>query len=380
MGLETVSDLLQQEVVALVGTRYSRKGVQVPHRRWGRQNGSVYLADQKLPVSVPRVRNVDANAEVSLESYQSLQVPRKIDEGLLLRVLKGISSREYKACAEAIPGAFGLSSSSVSRRFIKASARKLKDFQERSLQEYDLVALFIDGKTFADQEMLIALGITIDGEKVALGFIQAATENERVCRQFIRSLIDRGLRYQVGLLVIVDGSKGLYNAIVKPLKGYVCVQRCQWHKRENVVSYLPKNQQVNMRRKLQSAYNQETYQEARSALNALKPELVLMNRSASKSLEEGFEETLTLHRLGLIPYLKTSFRTTNCLESINSQVAQLTRNVKLWKNSHQRCRWLASALLDIEPRSRKVKGTSYLPLLRQAIQKELNLSQETLSA
>ena len=112
------------------------------------------------------------------------------------------------------------------------------------MAEYDLVALFVDGKTFADEEMIIALGITLEGEKIPLGFIQAASENERVCRQFIQDLIRRGLRYEEGLLALIDGSKGFYNALTKALQGYVLIQRCQWHKRENVVAYLPKNEQA----------------------------------------------------------------------------------------------------------------------------------------
>ena len=80
--------------------------------------------------------------------------------------------------------------------------------------------------------MIIALGVTIEGDKIPLGFIQAATENERVCRQFIPSLIKRDLAYHQGLLCLIDGSKGLYAALTKALDGYVVIQRCQWHKRE----------------------------------------------------------------------------------------------------------------------------------------------------
>ena len=296
-----------------------------------------------------------------------------MDEGLLLRMIKGIATRAYQACAEAIPEAFGLSSSTVSRRFIKASAQKLAQFKERSLAQYDLVALFIDGKTFADQEMIIALGVTIEGDKIPLGFVQAATENERVCRQFIRSLIKRDLVYHKGLLCLIDGSKGLYAALTKALDGYVVIQRCQWHKRENVTSYLPKGKQDEIKKALQNAYDLLTYKEAKAALYALKPELTLINEDATKSLEEGLEETLSLHRLRLMPQLKQSFRTTNCIESLNSMVAQLTRNVKRWTNSNQRTRWLATALLDIEPRLRRVKGFRSLPTLRRALQKDLKI-------
>ena len=338
--------------------------------------GPVYLSDQKVPIQVSRVRDVEENEEVSLDVYHQFQRPRGMDEGLLLRMLKGISTRSYEACAETIPEAFGLSSSTVSSRFIKASAEKLRQFQERSLADYDLVALFIDGKTFKDQEMIIALGVTMDGHKIPLGFIQAATENERVCRQFIDSLIHRGLQYQQGLLCLIDGSKGLYSAITKALDGYVAIQRCQWHKRENVISYLPKGEQEEVKKALQDAYDLETYPEAKATLNALKPSLALMNESALKSLEEGLEETLTLHRLGLIPQLKLSFRTTNCIESLNSMVAQLTKNVKRWKNSNQRYRWLGTALLDIEPRLRRIKGFRFLPMLRLALRKDLKLEPE----
>lgn len=375
LGLQAVAEELQREVVELAGPRYQRKDSKQPHRRWGSQPGSVYLADQKLPVMVPRVRNMKSRKEVSLEAYQALQRPRKMDEGLLLRMLKGIATRNYDACAETVPEAFGLSSSSVSRRYIKGTARKLAEFQERSLEEYDLVALFLDGKSFADEEIIIALGVTLEGHKIPLGFVQAATENERVCRRFLADLVERGLQYQSGLLVVLDGAKGLYKAVMSVLQGYACVQRCQYHKRKNVESYLPKSAQDRIRRKMEAAYGKPTHEEAENALEALKPGLKLMNQSALTSLEEGLDETLTLHRLGLMPMLKDSFRTTNCIENVNSLIAQLTHNVRRWTNSSQRHRWAATALLDIQPRLQRVNGHKHLPMLRQAIQAELGIKQ-----
>jgi putative transposase len=375
LGLEAVAAELQQAVSDLAGARYQRKASDQPLRRWGSQRGSVYLGDQKLPVDVPRVRNVDDDTEVTLRAYQALQTPRKMDEGLLLRMLKGIATRNYEACAETVPEAFGLSASTVSRRYAKATARKLAQFQERSLADYDLVALFLDGKSFADEQIIIALGVTLDGQKIPLGFVQAATENERVCRRFLADLVDRGLQYEAGLLVVIDGAKGLYQAVMSTLKGYACVQRCQYHKRKNVESYLPKGEQSRIRRKLEVAYAKPTYEGASKALQALKPELELMNQSALRSLEEGMEETLTLHRLGLMPTLGQSFRTTNCIENVNSLLQQLTHNVRRWTNSAQRHRWVATALLDIEPRLRRIKGCRQLPMLRQALQAELGIKQ-----
>ena len=232
MGLKAVTEELHRAVIELAGPRYQRKGSDQPLRRWGSQSGSVYLGDQKLPVEMPRVRNVASDTEVPLNAYQALQMPRQMDEGLLLRMLKGIATRHYEACAQAVPEAFGLTSSSVSRRYVKGTARKLAQFQERCLEGYDLVALFLDGNSFADEEIIIALGVTLDGQKIPLGFVQAAMENERVCRRFLSDLVDRGLQYEAGLLVVMDGAKWLYKAVMSVLKGHACVQRCQYHKRQ----------------------------------------------------------------------------------------------------------------------------------------------------
>jgi transposase-like protein len=56
---------------------------------------------------------------------------------------------------------------------------------ERRLDRHDFVAIVLDGKSFGEDEIIIAVGITIEGKKVILGIIQAATENHRVCRDFL---------------------------------------------------------------------------------------------------------------------------------------------------------------------------------------------------
>lgn len=324
IGLSAVAEELKHEVEQLAGMKYSRQGGMSGHYRWGSQEGSIYLSDQKLRVRVRRVRDVTKNREVPLESYRLLQEPRDADEGGMRRILSGLSCRNYEGCAEAVPEAFGMSSSTISRRFIKVSANKLRELMERDLSEHDVVALFIDGRSFVQDEMIIALGVTMSGEKVILGFIQAATEKEGVVKDFLQGLIERGLHIDQGLLCIIDGAKGIRSAIQKVFGERALVQRCQWHKRENVVDYLAKHLQVTWRRKLQGAYEKPTYAEAKAALERLKPELKLINISAVRSLEEGFEETLTLHRLGLFSDLGMSFKTTNCIESLMALLSRYT--------------------------------------------------------
>ena len=370
VGLMHVQEVLQEEVRSLAGERYKRGGL-AGYDRWGKQWGSVYLADQKVPVLLQRVRDRRESKEVKLKSYEGLQQPRDLDEALLKKMLHGLSCRRYRECSEMVPEVFGLSPSTVSRRFIRASARKLKKLMERKLDSYELVATVLDGKTFGEDEMILALGVTIEGRKVVLGFIQAGTENAIVCKEFLESLLERGLKVNQGVLCVIDGSKGLRKAVEEVFGDKALVQRCQWHKRENVVSYLPKTRQDAIRKGLQRAYEKPSYEEAKAALGQIRRELRLINESALNSLDEGLEETLTLHRLGLFSQLGLSLKTTNCLESLLAQIGQKTDRVDYWRNSHQKQRWLATALLDIEPRLKKIKGYRHLPKLRLALQKEI---------
>ncbi len=371
LGLMHVQELLDREVLELAGPRRAR-GDGAPGVRYGSNPGSVRLAGQRVPIQVPRVRS--ERGEIPLRSYQVLHGSGGLEEGLLRRVLYGISCRNYEMAAEAIPGALGLSSSSVSRSFVEASAAKLKEFQERDLSKDRYVALFVDGKTFADATMVIALGVTLSGEKRFLGFVETDTENEKVLTPFLRSLVERGLDITAGLLVIVDGAKGIRAAVKQAFKKRALIQRCMWHKRENVVSYLPKGEQAMWRRRLQRAYNRPTYKEAKGELTKLLRELEQRNQSAAASLAEGMEETLTLHRLGVYPILGLSFKTTNCLESANSLIEERCSKVDAWKNSSQRHRWLATALLDIEPRWRRVRGHRHLSKLAAAVARALRIN------
>lgn len=336
-GLEHVNELLQAEVELLAGSKYKRNG-NPTYDRWGKQGGYVYLGGQKVPMEYPRVRDTVNKREIELKSYRKLQEPFNVEDVLLKKVLHGLSCRRYSECSELIPETFGMSASSISRRFIEASDAKLKEFCERRLDGDDVVCILLDGKCFQEDEMLIALGITMDGKKKVLGFVQTSTENSVVCEEFLKGLLDRGLNINEGILCVIDGSKGLRKGIEEAFGGFALVQRCQWHKRENVLKYLPKSKHSSIRKKLQRAYEEPNYEDARRELDKVIKELDLINQSAVKSLEEGFEETLTLHRLGLFNELGISLKTTNCIESLMAQIGQKTDRVDYWKNSNQKQR------------------------------------------
>ena len=373
LGLEAVRDLLEQEVSNLVGDRYSRTGSE--NSRWGSNPGSVYLGDQKVSVGVPRVRNTATGKEVELDSYAGLKDDGHFNEQVFSHVINGISTRKYEKAAELVPETFGIKKSSVSRKFKAATAKKLQELFERDLSKEDIIAIFIDGKFLRGTQVLIALGVTMDGKKIPLGFIETATENANVCRAFITGLSERGLNTEQEILFVVDGSKGLIKGIKAAVGDNAVIQRCQWHKRENIVSYLPKNLQAEFRRKLQSAYEQETYDKAKARLKAIRKELSLINEDAARSLDEGLEETLTLHRLKVFNKIGRSFKTTNCIENLNRGISRYVGRVCKWKNSDQRRRWIASALLEMEPNFKVVEGYKQLPLLRLAMNDQ-NLQKE----
>lgn len=367
LGMMFATQELQAEFSALIGQPYERGKALGP---WGSNPGSICLGDQKVQMVVPRVRNRRTGIEVPLKSYQRLQSPTVIDHLALQRVINGISTGKYEKAALSVPETFGIKRNSVSSRFIRASAKKLAELNDRDLSVYDIVAIFIDGKHFStDHEIVVALGVTITGEKVVLGMVETSTENFAVCRDFLRGLVERGLQTEEPILCIIDGGKGIHKGLKDVLGDHAVIGRCQWHKRENVLEYLPKGRRDEFRRKLQGAYEQPTYDEAKKQLTKIKSELRAINLSAVNSLEEGFEETLTLHRLGIFEILGTAFKTTNAIENVNKQLAIYTDRVCYWKNSEQRQRWVATALLETEPRLRKIRGYEHLPKLRQAMQR-----------
>ena len=371
LGLQAVGEVLETAVTKLAGERYSRTGGQPGLVRWGQQPGSVYLLDQKRPITYTRVRDRLRNVEVPLSTSQALGAPRAADAGLFRKVLHGLSCRRDDACAEAVPEAFGLSASSVSRRFSRASAQQLRELSERRLGAEEVVVVFLDGKTFAEDRMVIALGVTRQGEKKLLGFVQTATENEAVCTEFLRGVVTRGLRPDQGLLCVIDGAKGLRTAIQTVFGRQAVVHRCPWHQRENVLRDPPKGHQATWRRRVQQAYERPTYAEARAALLRLRQELRSMTLSAVTSLDEGLEDTLTRHRLGLFGTLGRSLTTTNGLESLNAHLGQLTDKVDRWRTSEQQHRWVASAVLAIEPRLRRITGYRHLAQLQDVLRRDI---------
>jgi transposase-like protein len=367
------NQLVEEELKEKAGKKYERGK---RYNRWGSNPGSIRIGEEKVPVEVPRVYDKEEERTEEAENYSRLHNIEKPSEELMRKIILGLSQKDYEQVTRTVLESFGMSQSSVSRSFIEESSKRLEEFESRDLGKYDFIALIIDGKYLSKDNIIIALGVTITGVKIPLGFVQATTENTEAVKGLVRNLIKRKFRFKEGILTIVDGSKGLKKAIIETFGRYALIQRCQWHKRENVVSYLNKNQEDIFRGKLQRAYKEPDYETARRRLYEIRDELEKINRSAARSLEEGLEETLQLHKLGLAEELGTSFSTTNLIENLNSQLRKYLGRIKKWVNPDMKARWLATSLTEIEHKMRRVNNYEKLYLLRAAIKSELKLKQQ----
>jgi putative transposase len=281
------------------------------------------------------------------------------------KMMRGLSTRNYGAVVKDFQSAYGIEKSAVSENFIEASREKVKQLMERPPGELRLCAVPIDGTPFKDRQMIAALGIGCDGRKTIRGIREGATENTAVVSSLLSELVERGLDFSTPRLYILDGGKALHAAVRRHAGEAAFIQRCQVHKKRNVVDHLPDEHKADVRRKLQNAYAMADYADDKRALDRL--HRMDLNPSAARSLEEGMEETQTVHKLHVPSQLRRTLCCTNVIESAFSIVETVCRNVKRWRTGDQIERWVGSGLLVAERQFRKVIGYRQIPLLLSSI-------------
>ena len=360
-GLQLMDLLMQEEVRELAGER-SQQQVERSATRWGSERGYCVVMGQKVPIQRPRVRTTD-DKEVRLGSYEMFHRGEPLTETVWEKLMLGLSTRKYGQAVRQFIEAYGLEKSAISEHFIEASRAKLKKMMERRLDNTRLCALLIDATPFEGQQMVAALGIHEDGRKTILGLRQGATENATVVGELLGDLVERGLDFTVPRLYVLDGGKALTAAVKKHAGESAAIQRCQVHKRRNVLDHLTDEHKPAVAKKLNTAYGLEDYAAAKQALNTLHRELMDLNPSAARSLGEGMEETLTVHRLRLPMQLRKTMASTNVIESAFSIVEQVCKNVKRWHDGDQRERWVGSGLLVAEKQFRRIQGYKQIPTL-----------------
>jgi transposase-like protein len=267
--------------------------------------------------------------------------------------------------------AFAIEKSAVSEKFVAMSAKKVNELLKRDLSKLSLCALLLDGVEVKRQHLVTALGIDKTGRKTILGFHQGASENQAACEGLFSDLAGRGLNFRQLHLNMIDGSKALRSGVRRYCGDASPILRCQLHKRRNIVGHFAEEEQPGWDRRLANAYDLRSYREAKTALLRIQDELSQVNPSAARSLEEGLEETLTLHRLKVPVELWKTLRSTNLIESAFSIVRVVCRNVKRWRPGNQIERWVGSGLLVAEKQFRRIDGYRALPGLITALDADL---------
>jgi len=368
-GLKIIGAVIEDEVRRRVGPRHQPDPAS-SCLRWGQQPGYVVFAGQKVGVERPRVRTRQGE-EVQLDSYARLQHDGRRQRAVREGIVAGLTSRSYHRAVQSVLEGYGIEKSSVSRQFVQARAAQLKRLCEKKLDDLDLVAILIDGIHLGQQVLVVALGIESRGKKHVLGLWQGATENTTVVKELLEDLVARGLNSERRYWFVIDGAKALRAGIERVFGGRAEVQRCQIHKRRNVQEHLPKSAQRDTDRRIRNAYAMTDYTAAKAELEKIFRQLERINPSAARSLEEGLEETLTVHRLGVGTLLRQTLASSNPIESCFSIVEKVARNVKRWRAGNHALRWTATGLLEAEKKFRKGKGYRELELLQRKLNPSL---------
>ena len=375
-GKQVLAAMMEGDRIALCGP----KGVPDAARRamrGGSTRSAVVLGGQRIGIRRPRARAVDAG-EMELPSFAWAAGTDPLDAATMAAIAAGVSMRRYASTLEELPPpekAHSVSKSATSRRFVALSEEQLLQWLSRPLGAVDLPVVMIDGIHFRERVILVALGIDAQGDKHVLGLREGSTESTRVVRSLLSDLIERGLDADRARLWIIDGGKALRKAIVETFGARALVQRCQEHKRRNVIEHLPDELHASVGRAMRDAWDGADADLAKKQLQRLAASLQSKHPGAAASLREGLEETLTVQALGITGALYRTLRTTNPIENLNGSIVHYTRNVKRWRNGQMTLRWVASALSDAKQRFRKLRGHRDMRQLTLALDKRIAAAQ-----
>ena len=345
-GQQVLQAMMEQDREDLCGPRWKRD----PGRRAGRAGttkSEVTLGGRRISIPRPRVRSKEGE-EMVLPSFVFAAGRDPLDRHTLNAVACGISSRKNARSLDPLPVAMqerSTSKSSVSRRYVAMTTKQMTSWLTTPIGDRHFPIVMIDGIHLGDHLVLIALGIDFDGKKQVLGLREGDTENSQVARALLRDLIERGLDQERARLFVIDGAKALTSAIRKTFGPLAKIQRCQFHKRENILGHLPDRLQESVKAVLKEAWSLGDAKVAKRRLERLASSLEADHPGAAGSVREGLDETLTLQRLGIDGTLYRKLRSTNAIENLNSGIATYSKNVKRWQGGKIVIRWVSSAIL-----------------------------------
>lgn len=298
----------------------------------------------EITFAVPQVREggfYPSALEKGLRSERALTIT------LAEMYVQGVSTRKVKAITERLCG-FEISSEQVSRATAQLD-EILQEWRERPLGEISY--LYVDARyekvreagQVRDAAVLVASGITPEGERQILGVSVSLSEHESHWRDFLKSLKDRGLK---GVkLVISDDHEGL-GAARRAVFGSVPWQRCQFHLQQNAGAYLPKQtMRLEVAADIRAMFNASDRKTAEELLQAAIQKYAVYAPRLSAWLEDNLAEGFTVFDFPLEH--RRTIRTTNSLERINKEIRRRTRVVGVFPNEASCLRLISALLMEI---------------------------------
>ena len=328
--LEAIEVVLEEELTEALGTgRYERGEARRGYRN-GHERRRITTAVGTETLAVPRGRVTESDG--SSREFRSEALPRyarrtrEVDEAILGAYLAGANTRRIRKALAPLLGQEHLSKSAVSR--VASRLKELfRGWRERELSGERYAILFLDAihlkvrmaKRVVSAPVLAVLGVAKDGTKHLVALQLAVSEAGSHWSSLIADLQRRGL--EAPILILSDGHAGLRKAI--ELWPEASVQRCTWHKWQNLVEHCP----VHARRELKRDYDAIVYaedgMEAREAYQTFVRKWTKLCPAVARSLEEGGERLLTFYAYP--KPLWRALRTTNTLENLNRELRRRTK-------------------------------------------------------
>lgn len=371
-GAEAFNQMLLDEAEEKAGPKGKHNPARKAHH-WGTAPSEVVLGGSKVAVERPRVRSTDGE-ELSLPSFEAASREEILEATMMEAIICGVSSRSYGRVVKATTERRGRSTSksSVSRRIVAGTRKRLEEIMGRSLEDFELLVLMIDGVHVGGHVIIVALGIDKGGQKRVLGIREGSTENSAVATALLNEMRDRGLKLE-RCLSVIDGGKGIRKALTDVLGPKTEIQRCRIHKERNILEHLPREKRSWIKRQIHKAWEQDTEAGAKNAMLALARSLEKEHPGAASSIREGLDDLFTVKRLGLKGRLAAVLSSTNMVECLIGRGRTITGKVKRWRNGEMALRWMGTALMEAEKGFRKVQGYRELVFLEDKLNKREDL-------
>jgi len=351
-GLEAVPEMMRvliNQAMQVERSKYLQADeYERTEERKGHANGykpkTVRTRMGEITFAVPQVREggfYPSALEKGLRSERALTIT------LAEMYVQGVSTRRVKTITEQLCGV-EISATQVSRATAQLD-EVLEEWRERLLGE--ITYLYVDARyekvreagQVRDAAVLVASGITPEGERQILGVSVSLSEHETHWKAFLKSLKDRGLNSMK--LIISDDHEGL-GAARRAVFGSIPWQRCQFHLQQNAGAYLPKqHMRLEVAADIRSMFNAPDRKTAEELLQAAVQKYAVSAPRLSAWIEDNLSEGFSVFDFPLEH--RRTIRTTNSMERINKEIRRRTRVIGVFPNESSCLRLVSALLMEI---------------------------------